>query len=585
MRPVRLELEGFGAFTARTVVDFDGADLFAFTGPTGAGKSTLVDAMVFALYGSVPRYGDRRLVAPAISQGAAEARVRLDFTVDDRTYVAVRIVRRTRTGATTKEARLETADGELLAGNEKELGQAVERLLGLEYDHFCKCVVLPQGRFAEFLHDKPEARQELLVELLDLGVYRQMGKAARLRATESIARAGALDGRLATLAWATPELRAELTARVEQLTALASEIEVEMPVIDELGRRLAAARTEGAAARERSAALERVRVPEGVAALATMVAEAAGAVDEARAAEEKAERATEEAERTVIAQPRRRDLEEILRRHELRQGHREQKVKGARVRDERQAREAESRVTLDRATTASVEAEETLTATQQSHLAHAVADQLAVGQACPVCLRTVEEIPDEEDAGGPGLGPAPARSGPPGGSIGHGWNTRPPSGSCTRSRTRWLRSIVRSASSTSSWPVHPTPRPQVEQLEAVDAAERALGEARTAEQAVRKTLRLAEGRAKELKDREDAARTTFDRGARPAQRRGLGHHDATARAPRRPGRRLGRRSPTWARAGTADQARLAADLDARRGGDHRTARRASAGPGRSLRRL
>ena len=59
--------------------------------------------------------------------------------------------------------------------------------------------------------------------------------------------------------------------------------------------------------------------------------------------------------------------------------------------------------------------------------------------------------------------------------------------------------------------MHPTPRPQVEQLEAVDAAERALGEARTAEQGVRKALRLAEGRAKELKDREDAARTTFDR--------------------------------------------------------------------------
>ena len=539
--------------------------------------------MVFALYGSVPRYGDRRLVAPAISQGAAEARVRLDFTVDDRTYVAVRIVRRTRTGATTKEARLETADGELLAGNEKELGQAVERLLGLEYDHFCKCVVLPQGRFAEFLHDKPEARQELLVELLDLGVYRQMGKAARLRATESIARAGALDGRLATLAWATPELRAELTARVEQLTALASEIEVDMPVIDELGRRLAAARTEGAGARERSAALERVRVPEGVAALATMVAEAAGAVNEARGAEEKAERATEEAERTVIAQPRRRDLDEILRRHELRQGHREQKVKGARVRDERQAREAESRVTLDRATTASVEAEETLTATQQSHLAHAVADQLAVGQACPVCLRTVEEIPERKTPAD--LDSARRRRDQARGEADRARLEHQAAERELHKVEDTLASIDRQIGELDEQLAGAPDAPTAgQQLEAVDAAERALGEARTAEQAVRKALRLAEGRAKELKDREDAARTTFDR-----ERDRLSGVAAAITTPL-PERRGDLAADwdaiaEWARAGTADQARLAADLDARVAEITEQRAERAAGPGRSLHRL
>ena len=51
MRPVRLELEGFTAFRERTVVDFAGVDLFALTGPTGAGKSSVIDAMIFALYG------------------------------------------------------------------------------------------------------------------------------------------------------------------------------------------------------------------------------------------------------------------------------------------------------------------------------------------------------------------------------------------------------------------------------------------------------------------------------------------------------------------------------------------------------
>ena len=52
MRPVRVELEGFSAFREPTVVDFTDADLFAFVGPTGAGKSSVIDGMVFALYGS-----------------------------------------------------------------------------------------------------------------------------------------------------------------------------------------------------------------------------------------------------------------------------------------------------------------------------------------------------------------------------------------------------------------------------------------------------------------------------------------------------------------------------------------------------
>ena len=79
MRPARLELEGFTSFRERTVVDFEGVELFALAGPTGAGKSGVIDAMIFALYGM--RLSDERQVAPVISQGRTEARVRLDFDV------------------------------------------------------------------------------------------------------------------------------------------------------------------------------------------------------------------------------------------------------------------------------------------------------------------------------------------------------------------------------------------------------------------------------------------------------------------------------------------------------------------------
>jgi len=108
MRPIRLELEGFTAYRELTVCDFEGVDLFVLTGPTGSGKSSLIDALTFALYGSVSRYGNPNLVHPVISQGKLEAKVRFDFSVEGRKYTAVRIVARTRGGATTREARLES---------------------------------------------------------------------------------------------------------------------------------------------------------------------------------------------------------------------------------------------------------------------------------------------------------------------------------------------------------------------------------------------------------------------------------------------------------------------------------------------
>src|SRR5919199_2842276 len=116
MRLLRLEMRGFGAFRNLTELKFDDADFFALIGPTGSGKSTVLDAVCFALYGSVPRYDDAGLIHPVITLGALEAKVRLDFEVGGDHYIAARTVQRTAKGAKTKEARLER----VIAGEETE---------------------------------------------------------------------------------------------------------------------------------------------------------------------------------------------------------------------------------------------------------------------------------------------------------------------------------------------------------------------------------------------------------------------------------------------------------------------------------
>ena len=218
MRPLTLSMEGFGAFHERVDIDVSDVDLLALVGPTGSGKSTIIDAITFALYGSVARYDDNRAVEPVINQTSTQARVQLDFELGRERYRATRVVRRTKRGATTPEARLERG-AEVLADDARGMTARVGELLGLDVEQFNKTVVLPQGRFAEFLHDKPADRQTTMRRLLDLGLYERMGKAARQRGNTARAQADGFGEDVAELAAAlSDERRAELVAATTALS-------------------------------------------------------------------------------------------------------------------------------------------------------------------------------------------------------------------------------------------------------------------------------------------------------------------------------------------------------------------------------
>ena len=90
MRPLRLDMAGFTVFREETTVDFTDADFFALVGPTGSGKSTVLDAICFALYGQVPRWASSRGIVNALAPSATEARVRLVFESAGARYVATR---------------------------------------------------------------------------------------------------------------------------------------------------------------------------------------------------------------------------------------------------------------------------------------------------------------------------------------------------------------------------------------------------------------------------------------------------------------------------------------------------------------
>ncbi|MFD4440857.1 AAA family ATPase [Nocardia sp. NPDC058519] len=179
MRLHRLELTAFGPFAETTVVDFDalGADgLFLLHGHTGAGKTTILDAIAFALYGKVPgARGESKRLHSDHADPQTPPSVVLEATLGGRLLRLTRspeFERPKKNGSGTRllqpQATLTWLDG---SGENlsriTDIGDEVLRLLGMSADQFFQVVLLPQGDFAKFLRAENEDREKLLEKLFD----------------------------------------------------------------------------------------------------------------------------------------------------------------------------------------------------------------------------------------------------------------------------------------------------------------------------------------------------------------------------------------------------------------------------------
>ncbi len=198
-------------------VDFSQLDLFSITGPMASGKSALIDAMVWCLYGRTARYGaDSKGV---ISTGEQMCEVALDFTLGARWFRAVR-----RTGKITDSGLSEREGEEWIQDTSGSalLTRRIEELLGLDFDSFTKTVILPQGRYAEFLTSEPKKRRELLAKILELGVYARVAEQAKLVVGQAKTRAETLRETLAQYAGLSQE---HIALQKDELAKLSQHIE------------------------------------------------------------------------------------------------------------------------------------------------------------------------------------------------------------------------------------------------------------------------------------------------------------------------------------------------------------------------
>ncbi|MDR7172235.1 exonuclease SbcC [Nocardia kruczakiae] len=316
MRLHRLELTAFGPFAETARVDFDelGADgLFLLHGHTGAGKTTVLDAIAFALYGRVPgARGESKRLHSDHADAQTAPRVVLEATLGGRRLRLTRSPEFERpkkrgTGMRTEQAAatLEWLDGRgQHLSRIPDIGDEVSRLLGMSADQFFQVVLLPQGDFARFLRSDNEDREKLLERLFDterfgtaeqwlaqrrresgaqLDIHRQsvdrliaqVAITAGLGATEAVGPLEAVEWsqQLLTQARAEAERSAAELARCQQDSALRQSAAEEHRRAQERRERAAVARrhlddyTAGASHRDRvQADLDRARRVEPVAA-------------------------------------------------------------------------------------------------------------------------------------------------------------------------------------------------------------------------------------------------------------------------------------------------------------------------------
>ncbi|MEZ4460267.1 MAG: SMC family ATPase [bacterium] len=232
MRPLRLKIEGFTAFKEPQEIDFSDIDLFAIAGPTGAGKTSILDAMQWALFGKVPRMSQN--VGDLISLGSDTASVTFEFSLQGVQYQVSRVMRRNRNGNAQLD---ELEPTRSLAAGINNVNAEVIKLIGLQADTFAMSVVLPQGKFARYFEASPAERRALLREIYNLNFFEEMRSRAWNESQELARRVSVLEQSMGDLS-ATPEaleaVLAELTSSEERRAQLQVEREVASAKFHEL---------------------------------------------------------------------------------------------------------------------------------------------------------------------------------------------------------------------------------------------------------------------------------------------------------------------------------------------------------------
>ena len=243
MRPVQLELTNFGPYRKEVInfTQFDHAPLFLIGGDTGAGKSTLFDAMTVALFATTS--GDRNVEEMRSNFAGPEddlTKVTFYFQQGKHLYRIERVLQQERAkrggGTTMQKATASLVIVDKIGGQEieklgdkiKEVSDQIEQILGLNAEQFKQIILLPQNDFSRFLKEDSKTKTQILKKIFGTGIFDRFQKSLEERLRQSNKdmdkRQAQLDGHFASQVWSEEELAvltqtpaSEKLARLEEL--------------------------------------------------------------------------------------------------------------------------------------------------------------------------------------------------------------------------------------------------------------------------------------------------------------------------------------------------------------------------------
>ena len=181
MKPIRLELKEFGPYK-NEIIEWDkiiNEPIFLITGKTGSGKSTLFDAITYALYNKTTGGKDIASLRTKTALDKDKTQVNFDFELSGKKYRIERTLAYLKAGnknlTSGKVVLMQYNDEklEVIATKEQEVKEKVEELIGLDDKQFCQIIILPQGKFKEFLLSKSSEKKETLRSLFNTYFYQK----------------------------------------------------------------------------------------------------------------------------------------------------------------------------------------------------------------------------------------------------------------------------------------------------------------------------------------------------------------------------------------------------------------------------
>ena len=186
MRPLKLTITAFGPYATQQIIDFSelkGRNLFVITGDTGSGKTTILDAIAYALYGKASgRDRDGESLRSHFASPDLMTSVEMEFEISGQRYWVQRIPKqrkkRTRGEGYTDqnaEAEFKFLDGESsVISGVKEVNEKITQLIGLSYEQFKQIIMIPQGEFRELLNADSKDRQDILQKIFGTEGFRRV---------------------------------------------------------------------------------------------------------------------------------------------------------------------------------------------------------------------------------------------------------------------------------------------------------------------------------------------------------------------------------------------------------------------------